>query len=47
MPGAPGQRYRALTSPELYHLLTVELGWSAGQHRAWLTDLLAVELLEI
>ena len=41
-----GQRYCALTSPELYHLLTVELGWSAGQHRKWLSNLLAAELLE-
>jgi AcrR family transcriptional regulator len=41
-----GQRYCALTSPELYHLLTVELGWSASQHRTWLTDLLEAQLLE-
>jgi AcrR family transcriptional regulator len=40
-----GQRYCALASPELYHLLTVELGWSADQHRRWLTDLLKTELL--
>jgi AcrR family transcriptional regulator len=40
-----GQRYCVLTSPELYHLLTVELGWTADQHRSWLTDLLKTELL--
>lgn len=40
-----GQRYCALASPELYQLFTVELGWSAGKHRRWLTDLLATELL--
>jgi AcrR family transcriptional regulator len=40
-----GQRYCVLASPELYHLLTVELGWTADQHRCWLTDLLKTELL--
>ncbi len=40
-----GQRYCALASPELYYTLTVEFGWSAGRHRAWLTDLLHTELL--
>ena len=40
-----GQRYCALASPELYYLLTVELGWTADQHRSWLTDLLTTELL--
>jgi AcrR family transcriptional regulator len=40
-----GQRYCVLASPELYHLLTVELGWTADQHRSWLTDLLKTELL--
>jgi AcrR family transcriptional regulator len=40
-----GQRYCALTSPELYYQLTVEFGWTADQHRTWLTELLAVELL--
>jgi hypothetical protein len=41
-----GQRFCALTSPELYHTLTVEFGWTAEQHREWLTDLLQSELLE-
>ena len=40
-----GQRYCALASPELYHVLTVGFGWSAEQHRRWLTDLLRAELL--
>lgn len=40
-----GQRYCALTSPELYHTLTVEFGWTAEQHEKWLTDLLETELL--
>lgn len=40
-----GQRFCALASPELYYLLTVEFGWAADQHRNWLTDLLATELL--
>jgi AcrR family transcriptional regulator len=40
-----GQRYCALTSPELYYLVTVEFGWTAEQHRKWLTDLLETELL--
>lgn len=40
-----GQRYCVLASPELYYLLTVELGWTADQHRTWLTDLLKTDLL--
>ncbi len=42
---AAGERYCALTSPELYHLLTVELGWSAEQHLQWVTQLLRSELI--
>jgi AcrR family transcriptional regulator len=40
-----GQRYCVLASPELYHLLTVELEWTIDEHRAWLTELLKTELL--
>jgi AcrR family transcriptional regulator len=40
-----GQRYCALAGPELYYVLTVQLGWSAEQHQRWLTDLLRAELL--
>jgi AcrR family transcriptional regulator len=40
-----GQRYSVLTSPELYHLLTVELGWSAEHHQAWVSELMRSDLL--
>ena len=40
-----GQRYCALASPELYHTLTVELGWTAEQHQRWLTELISTDLL--
>jgi AcrR family transcriptional regulator len=40
-----GQRYCVLASPELYHLLTVELAWTPDEHREWLTELLKAELL--
>jgi AcrR family transcriptional regulator len=40
-----GERYCALTSPELYHLLTVEFGWTAERHQDWLASLLDTELL--
>ncbi|TDD27834.1 TetR family transcriptional regulator [Kribbella turkmenica] len=39
------ERACALASPEMHHLLTVELGWTARQHQEWLCDLLEVELL--
>ena len=40
-----GERYCMLASPELYYLSTVELGWTADQHRSWLTELLMTEIL--
>jgi AcrR family transcriptional regulator len=40
-----GQRFCVLASPDLYYLVTVELGWSPARHRSWLTDLLKSELL--
>jgi AcrR family transcriptional regulator len=40
-----GERYCALASPDLYHLLTVELAWTADQHRNWLTELMRTQLL--
>jgi AcrR family transcriptional regulator len=40
-----GERYCALASPELYHVLTVEFAWTADRHREWLTHLLYAELL--
>ena len=41
-----GERHCVLVSPELYQLLTVELGWTANRHRAWVATLLEAELLE-
>jgi AcrR family transcriptional regulator len=40
-----GQRYSVLTSPELYHLLTVELDWTAEHHQAWVSELMRSDLL--
>jgi AcrR family transcriptional regulator len=40
-----GERYCALASPDLYHLLTVELAWTPDQHRDWLTQLMRTQLL--
>jgi AcrR family transcriptional regulator len=40
-----GERYCALASPDLYFTLTAELGWTPEQHRRWLGELLARELL--
>jgi AcrR family transcriptional regulator len=40
------QRFCALASPELHHLLTVELHWSTDRHQEWLTDMLERELLD-
>lgn len=39
------RRYSALLSPELYHLLTVQCGWSSPQYQAWVTELLERDLL--
>ena len=39
------ERYSALLSPELYHLLTVERRWSTRRYAAWVTDLLDHDLL--
>ena len=44
-PVGAGQRYCALTSPELYQMLTVEFGWSAGRHEKWVAGVLETELL--
>ena len=41
-----GERFCALSSPELHHLLVVELGWPPERHEAWLTRLLETELLD-
>jgi hypothetical protein len=39
------ERYSALLSPELFHLLTVELRWSIRRYRSWVADLLDHDLL--
>jgi AcrR family transcriptional regulator len=39
------QRYSGLASPELYHLTTVDLGWSPQRYESWLFELLAADLL--
>ncbi|MEU7815584.1 TetR/AcrR family transcriptional regulator [Pseudonocardia sp. NPDC049154] len=39
------RRYSALLSPELYHLLTTECGWTAAQYEGWVVDLLQHDLL--
>ena len=40
-----GERFCALSSPELYQLLVAELGWPPGRHETWLAQLLENELL--
>jgi hypothetical protein len=42
---AAGERYCALASPELFHVVTKQLGWTAEQHRSWLAGLLRADLL--
>ena len=39
------ERYCALSSPEMHHLLTVKLGWSRRMHQEWLGDMAERELL--
>jgi AcrR family transcriptional regulator len=39
------ERYSALLSPELYHLLTVERRWTTRQYESWVADLLDHDLL--
>ena len=39
------ERLAGLASPELYHLLTVELGWTPRQHRDWLVGVVDTEVL--
>ena len=40
-----GERYAALASPEMHHLLVVEMGWSPERHREWLTETVVAQLL--
>jgi AcrR family transcriptional regulator len=44
--GQAAQRYSALLSPDLHHLLTKEMGWPATQHQQWVTALLEADLLD-
>jgi AcrR family transcriptional regulator len=39
------ERYSALLSPELHHLLTVERQWTDRQYQAWIVELLEHDLL--
>jgi AcrR family transcriptional regulator len=39
------ERYSALLSPELYHLLTVQHRWTTPRYASWVTDLLDHDLL--
>jgi AcrR family transcriptional regulator len=41
-----GERYCALTSPELHHVLTDQLGWRPDRYRRWLSEVLTHELLD-
>jgi AcrR family transcriptional regulator len=40
-----GQRYCALASPDLYHLLVGEMGWTPDHFRRWLAELVRTDLL--
>ena len=40
-----GERYCVLASPDLYYLLTVDLGWTADKHRQWLKELAHDDLI--
>ena len=44
-PEQAAERFAALTSPELHHLLTSELGWTREAHEAWIATLADAELL--
>jgi AcrR family transcriptional regulator len=39
------ERLCALTSPEMYHLMTAELGWSRERHQDWIAAIAERELL--
>ena len=43
-PPEAAERYSALLSPELYHLLTVERRWTVWQYQAWVTGLVDRDL---
>lgn len=39
------ERYCAITSPEMHHLLTAKLGWSRKAHQEWVVALIEQDLL--
>lgn len=39
------ERYCALGSPEMHHLLTVRIGWSPRRYAAWLSEVAELDLL--
>ena len=41
------QHFYALSSPELYELLTTQLHWTTQEHRQWLADIAVRELLGV
>ena len=43
--GEHHRREFAISSPELYDLMTQQLGWSAAHHQRWLADTAAHDLL--
>ena len=44
-PRQAAERFCALTSPEMYHLTTAELGWSRQRYQAWIAALAERDLL--
>lgn len=41
------ERFGALTSPELHHLTTVQLGWGRSRHEKWVAELAEQDLLGV
>jgi AcrR family transcriptional regulator len=39
------ERYCALSSPEMHHLLTVKIGWSSRHYADWLAEVTELDLL--
>lgn len=44
-PTQAAQQLAALLSPELHHLVTVQLGWTSDQHREWVCSVAEDDLL--
>jgi AcrR family transcriptional regulator len=45
-PAAAADIVHALMSPEVFHILTVERGWSEARYERWLADTLRAQLLD-